>query len=823
MRTVPIIACTLMVLTICTATAAPVPELINYQGELKDSGGTPLDGVSVNLTFNFYDALTSGNLLLTVQQNSVAVNDGVFNVLLGSGTVIPTAWAISLSDLFLNHSDVWMSVQVNSDSEMTPRKRITSTAFAFRAETVSDGAITSNKLATDAVTSAKIDNGTITGSDIQTDALNATQIEDIYVLNTGDSMTGSLSVTTSSTYGINASGPTGGGYFSDSDGTGSAFLAYGNTGIQAGGSNRGAYFYDSNNTGNAEIGKGNRGIEAEGSEFGVYTPDDVYIGGYLGVGTTTPDAALTVNGAFLKEGSTLYGTQQNTHVNLGGASITGAAASDHEYAVVGGGFQNTAGEGYATVSGGISNEATGYASTIAGGWDNEGPGMYATVSGGTKNSAVHNYSTVAGGYLNTAQWDWATVGGGQSNLVDGWNSTVAGGVLNTAADDHSTVGGGSENTADGDGAVVAGGSSNTASGAGSMILGGNDNTASGSSSCALGALAVAGHTRTFVWNGDTGYCSSTGANQFLIRASGGVGIGTASPDTQLHVTDSINGSATLPNHVALIENTSTGTSPDVLALKVGYTGTPSSAINFLTFFRGDDVAVGAVDGNSAGGVTYRSGAADYAEWLPRLDPKEAIEAGDVVGVFAGKVSRRTEGADRIMVVSQGPIVLGNDPGEEDQHLGEKIAFLGQVDVKVSGAVACGDVIVGSGKEDGTAVAVAPEALTLKQAKSVVGQALEGVEGPGVHRVKVLVGLEQGSRAMGHLAQDLKEVHGRLEDLTDTNAALLAQNVELTNRLASLETQMSRTQARQVGRTPASLVLGCIGLGAGFMIQRKRGE
>ena len=45
--------------------------------------------------------------------------------------------------------------------------------------------------------------------------------------------------------------------------------------------------------------------------------------------------------------------------------------------------------------------------------------------------------------------------------------------------------------------------------------------------------------------------------------------------------------------------------------------------------------------------------------LPRLDPDERIEAGDVVGIFNGKVTKRTEGAHRVMVVSSAPADRAN--------------------------------------------------------------------------------------------------------------------------------------------------------------------
>ena len=94
--------------------------------------GDPLDGVSVDLTFRFYDAETGMNLLLTALQTSVQVSGGSFSVLLGSGTLTPGTESI-LSAVFQNHSEVYMSTEVDTDGEMTPRQRIGSVGYAFKA------------------------------------------------------------------------------------------------------------------------------------------------------------------------------------------------------------------------------------------------------------------------------------------------------------------------------------------------------------------------------------------------------------------------------------------------------------------------------------------------------------------------------------------------------------------------------------------------------------------------------------------------------------------------------------------------------------------
>ncbi|MBK7086704.1 MAG: hypothetical protein IPH53_19460 [Flavobacteriales bacterium] len=97
------------------------------------------------------------------------------------------------------------------------------------------------------------------------------------------------------------------------------------------------------------------------------------------------------------------------------------------------------------------------------------------------------------------------------------------------------------------------------------------------------------------------------------------------------------------------------------------------------------------------GVTYESGSADYAEWLERADPAEVMSFGDIVAVKGGRISKNTRaGAERYMVISLKPAVLGNMPGPGKEHLYEKVGFMGQVPVKVIGPVHVGDYILPSG-------------------------------------------------------------------------------------------------------------------------------
>ena len=202
--------------------------------------------------------------------------------------------------------------------------------------------------------------------------------------------------------------------------------------------------------------------------------------------------------------------------------------ADGAYSSVVGGYNNTAKSKYATIGGGQHNWCKGWRSTISGGRDNETQAEYATVGGGRENKARKGYTTVGGGYSNQATDDYATVGGGEFNTASGDIATVGGGLWNTASGAYATVGGGCLHAASGSYATVGGGGYNTASGTGATVGGGYGNTASGDYSFAAGLKAVADDNGAFVWGDSTAYeIHSGGANQFIVRANGGVWFGKA--------------------------------------------------------------------------------------------------------------------------------------------------------------------------------------------------------------------------------------------------------------------------------------------------------
>ena len=157
--------------------------------------------------------------------------------------------------------------------------------------------------------------------------------------------------------------------------------------------------------------------------------------------------------------------------------------------------------------------------------------------------------------------------------------------------------------------------------------------------------------------------------------------------------------------------------------------------------------------NTEYGVAYATGSGDYAEWMPRVNPKEQFSARQIVGVKNGSISLNTHDFDHLMVISTAPAVLGNSPVEEAKKDYEKVAFLGQVPVDIIGRVNSGDFILPSGDNDGFGIAVDPLNISAEQIKEIVGVAWSNGLSNGVNTINVAVGL--ANNASSHLVADIE--------------------------------------------------------------------
>lgn len=330
----------------------------------------------------------------------------------------------------------------------------------------------------------------------------------------------------------------------------------------------------------------------------------------------------------------------------------------------------------------------------------------------------------------------------------------------------------------------------------------------------LHGVATDGNAASFGVLGETD-SSDSNAAAVAAEANGATGVRAKSTSgVGLEVTGADSGTNSDPlGHAAVIETNNNDTSNQILALKTAYTGDPTTTNNFVTFFNGNDNAYGSIEGDGSGGVTLNSGSADYAEYLPRLDPEEAIEPADVVGVVGGAVTKRTADANLALVVSDQPIVTGNAPGrdQDDRQNYEQVAFVGQVPVSVRGPVDEGDLIVPSGENDGVGRAIAPETRTPGDAP-VVGRAWTATDGDHVQEVTVAVGVGTGGALdpaiAGHreridaLERETEQLREELATKDERIAALAAENEELQARVSTLEADVAAIGGEGVSPAPS---------------------
>jgi hypothetical protein len=111
-----------------------VPAMINFQGKLTSSAGTPLTG-SQNLSFQVFDVVSGGSSLWTGGVSVTPDNNGIFNVILGKDTSNNQGTFSSL----LFDKPYWVQITLNSNALLIPRQPLTATPYAMTAKNVYGG------------------------------------------------------------------------------------------------------------------------------------------------------------------------------------------------------------------------------------------------------------------------------------------------------------------------------------------------------------------------------------------------------------------------------------------------------------------------------------------------------------------------------------------------------------------------------------------------------------------------------------------------------------------------------------------------------------
>jgi hypothetical protein len=119
------------------SSAQSVPALINYQGRLSNSDGSPLATSDYQLTFNIYDSSNNSGGLVWGPQifdgqsaqghgSRIPVVQGYFNVMLG-----PTDTnGFSLANAF-NDTNRFVEIRIGTNNPIKPRQQILTAPFAF--------------------------------------------------------------------------------------------------------------------------------------------------------------------------------------------------------------------------------------------------------------------------------------------------------------------------------------------------------------------------------------------------------------------------------------------------------------------------------------------------------------------------------------------------------------------------------------------------------------------------------------------------------------------------------------------------------------------
>lgn len=101
---------------------AQIPRTLSYQGVLTDTTGAPKPDGSYSFTFRLYPSSSGGSALWS-ETKSLETKRGLFNTLLGDATAFPPSLSFD--------QQYWLSVQVSSDPELSPRVPLSSVGYSF--------------------------------------------------------------------------------------------------------------------------------------------------------------------------------------------------------------------------------------------------------------------------------------------------------------------------------------------------------------------------------------------------------------------------------------------------------------------------------------------------------------------------------------------------------------------------------------------------------------------------------------------------------------------------------------------------------------------
>ena len=110
---------TLLLVLFALSLNAQIPQTINWQGIIQDANGNNLDG-NYNITVKLFDVGTGGTAVWTETQNTMAITDGMANIVLGSLTELDISF----------DRQYWLEITVGGGIPM-PRIKLQSVPYAL--------------------------------------------------------------------------------------------------------------------------------------------------------------------------------------------------------------------------------------------------------------------------------------------------------------------------------------------------------------------------------------------------------------------------------------------------------------------------------------------------------------------------------------------------------------------------------------------------------------------------------------------------------------------------------------------------------------------
>jgi hypothetical protein len=348
------------------AEAITIPQMLSYQGKLTDTLGQPVPNGSYPMMFLLYNVPSGGSPFWSETQ-SVTTKSGLFSVFLGSVTPIG-----SLPDA----GAVYLGMTVSGGPELTPRVRIVSAAYAYKADTANY-------------------------------ALAGGTPENAWTRGTPDSV-----LYTAHQLGVARGGADNMLYNAER-------FTHVNLGVACTTGTSGQYSVYST------VGGGWRNVA------GLNT--STVAGGAC---NRADSAQAFIGGGYMNRA---YGTLAvvcggNSDTAAYAAFVGGGLSNRARgpYSVVTGGNNNVATADNATVGGGWGNLAQGAFSVLSGGYWNATGQFYAAVGGGAQNYAGSQYSVVPGGCADSAINDYAFATNNHSVAAHS-NSAAFNGQVTTAS------------------------------------------------------------------------------------------------------------------------------------------------------------------------------------------------------------------------------------------------------------------------------------------------------------------------------------------------------------------------------------------------------